>query len=146
MKGHQLLDQLLPGRLFREIDEHGSRVAVEDRHAHALAGDLRGIRHDDLPVLHMSKDAQGLLFTLLLLAADVGDDIAHHLRPVLKCLARAGDCLVGRHHKLHRLKLLPRSQAGGVALDRAVRLDRDEAALCAKPLLLVFDHLEVVLR
>ena len=119
-------------------------MAVEHGNADALAGDDRAVGRDNRAVHHLAPDAQGLLLALLLLAADVGDYIAHHLGPVLEGLARAGNRLVGGGHYLHRLELLPGGQHGSVALDGAVRLYGHEAALCAQALPLGLNHLRVL--
>ncbi len=92
----------------------------------------------------MAEDAQRLLFALLLLAGDEGDDVADHLRPVLEGLAGAGDCLVGGCCHLVGLKLLPRGKGRGVGLDGAVGLDSDKAPRGAKALLLIPDDLCVL--
>ena len=92
----------------------------------------------------MSVNAERLFLALLFLAADVRDDVADHLRPVLKVLARAGDCLIGRDNRLIGLKLLPRRKDRRIALNRAVRLDRDKASLGAEALSLRGDNLKVL--
>ena len=119
-------------------------MAVEHRNPHALAGDLRRLRLHDLAVLHVAQHPQGLLLAFLFLSADVGDDILHHLRPVLKCLARSGDRLIGSGHHFLRTELLPGRQAGRIALDGTVGLHRDKSPGGPKPLLLIRDHVEVI--
>ena len=143
-EGAELLDQLLLFRFLSEIDKGSRRVAVEDRDADALAGDREAFRRADDAVLDAAEDAQGLALTLLLLAADIGDDIALHLGPVAEGLAGAGNGLVGGDQSLIGLEFLPGGQGGCIALDGAVGLDGDEAAGGPKALFLEFDDLSVV--
>ena len=94
----------------------------------------------------MSPHLQGLLLALLLLAADVGDQIVHHLGPALEGLARAGDGLIGAHQ--HLIDIEARLHQGGkergVALDGAVGLDGDKAPFGAQALPLGVDDFDVV--
>ena len=119
-------------------------MAVEDRHAHALAGDLRQFSLHDLSVLYFAKHTQRLLLALLFLSADERDDISNHFRPVFECLAGSGDCLIGRYHEFFRAEFFPCSQARRIALDGAVRFYRDESAGCSETFLLIRDHIEMI--
>ena len=85
-EGAELLDQRFLVNFFAEVDKGGRRVTVQDRHADALAGDLQAVRGHDHTVLNVAEHAEGLTLALLLLAADVGDDVPLHLRPVRKVL------------------------------------------------------------
>ena len=119
-------------------------MAVENRHAHALAGDLRQFCFHDLSVLYFTEHTQRFLLALLFLSADERDNISNHLRPVFECLAGSGDRLIGRYHEFFRAEFLPCSQARSITLDRAVRFYRNESAGCSKTFLLVRNHIEVV--
>ena len=144
----QTVDQLVLGRVLTEVDEHGGGVAVEHGHADALRGDAQRTveRHDlALGLVHMAEDLQRLLLGLRFLAGDERNDVAHHFRPILERLARAGNGLVRAHDDLVRLEFLPCGQSRGIGLDGAVRLDGDETARGAETLLLMFDDL-IVLR
>ena len=90
------LDLLYGGGLaVREFHKHRGHVTVLAGHPEALGGDGGAVGPDDLPVLHAAPQLQRLLLALLLLAADVGDAVIHHLRPALEGLAGAGDGLIG---------------------------------------------------
>ena len=119
-------------------------MAVGHGDAEALGGDGGALGLDDPAVLHLAPDLQGLLLALLLLAADVGDQVIHHLGPALEGLARAGDGLVGTHQHLVDPVLQQGVQGGGIGLDGAVGLDGNEAALGAQALALGGDDLQVL--
>ena len=122
-------------------------MAVEHGHADALRSDLEAAveRHDlALVGIHVTEHLERFLLALRLLAGDERDDVAHHLRPVLEGLARAGNRLIRADDDLARLEFLPRGQRRRVRLDRAVRLDGDEAARGAEPLALVLNHREML--
>ena len=143
--GPVLFDLLHGGGLaLLELHKHGGHVAVQAGHPEALGGDVGAGGLDDLAVLHLAPDLQGLLLALLLLAADVGDDVVHHLGPALEGLARAGDGLIGAHQGLLNAVLHQGMEGGGVGLDGAVGLHCDEAALGAKALFLGGDDLQVL--
>ena len=139
------LEDLLLGGLLLEAYEYGCRVAVRYRHAQALGRDGRGLCLHDLAVLDGAPYLQRLLLGLLLLAADERDQVIDHLRPGLEGLAGAGDRLIGAGEDLGQAELLlERMQGGNVALDGAVGLDGDEAALGAQTCALCGDDLEVL--
>lgn len=121
------LDLLHGGSLALEGDEHGGGVTVGHGDAEALGGDggARGVHN--FAVLHLAPDLQGLLLALLLLAADVGDAVVHHLRPALEGLAGAGDGLIGADQDFVQAVLLQGVQGRDVALERTVALHGDEA-------------------
>ena len=120
-------------------------MAVGNGHADALGCDGDVVAVDDPVALDMAPDLQRLLFALFLLAADIWDDVVDHLGPALKGLSGAGDSLICAGEDLVDLILLfERMDGGYVALERAIRLDRDEAALCAEAFLLSLDDLSVV--
>lgn len=144
----QAIDELFLGRVLAEVDEHGGGVAVEHRHANTLRGDLqRAVERHDLALflIDAAEHLQRFLLGLLLFAGDERNDVAHHFRPVVERLARAGDGLIGAHDNLARLEFLPSGERRGVGLDGAVRLDGDEAVRGAEALALVLDHL-IMLR
>src|SRR5699024_5253341 len=85
---------LVHGGLPGKAGEHGGHVAVRGRHAEALGGDERLDGGADHAALDAAPDLHRLALALFLLAADVGDDIVHHLRPGAEGLAGAGDGLV----------------------------------------------------
>ena len=92
----------------------------------------------------MAEDLQRLLLGFLFLTGDKRDDVADHFRPVLECLSGTGDCLIRGDNNLRRLELHPRRKSRRIGLNRAVRLDSDEAACCSKSLPLVRDDCEMV--
>ena len=138
------LEDLLLRGLLLEVYEHCCGVAVGNGNTDALRRDDRSACLDDLAVLDVAPDAQRLLLALLLLAADVRDDVVDHLRPVLEVLAGAGDCLVRRRDNYRGLELLEGVKHRRVALDGAVGLAGDEAALRAEALLLELDDIIVL--
>ncbi len=119
-------------------------MSVKNRHPNALTGDHRLCRLHDLPVFNPSPQTQRLLFALLLLAANIGNNILHHLRPILKSLSCSGDRLIGSRHHLIRLKLLPRCQHRRIALDGAIRLYCNKPSLCSQTLPLRLNHLKML--
>ena len=132
------------GGLLAQGHEHRCHVAVGDGDTEALSGDLGGVGVDDDAVLDVTPHLHGFLLRFFFLAADVGDDVIHHLRPGLEGLAGAGDGLIGADQRLFYAELLPqRMQGGDVALEGAVGLDSDEAALGAQTLLLMGDDLDM---
>ena len=123
---------LLLGGLFIKAYEHGCGVTVRDRHTEALCGDDRLFSIDDLVALDMAPQLQRLALALFLLAADVGDHIVHDLRHPVKGLACTGNSLIGAHQCLAHAKVLHQGMQGGhIALQAAIGLDSDEAALGA---------------
>ena len=66
-------------------------MSIEHRHTDALACDGNVVSGNDHAVLDMAENAKRLFLTLLFLAADVRNDVADHLRPVLEILACAGN-------------------------------------------------------
>ena len=141
---HKTVDQLFLRRLLCEAHGYGRCMSVQDRNADALRRDERRFRTDDLTALNMAEDLERLELRLLFLAADIRNDISDHLRPVRKCLTRTGNRLICADRDLCRLKFLPCRETCDIALDRAVRLDGDEAALCAEAFLLGFDDLKML--
>ena len=144
----QAIDELFLGRVLAEVDEHGGGVTVEHRHANALRRDLQWTveRHDfALFFIDVTEHLQRFLFGLLLFAGDERNDVAHHFRPVVERLARAGNGLVSAYDNLARLEFLPSGERRSVGLDGAVWLDGDEAVRGAETLALVLDHL-IMLR
>ena len=119
-------------------------MAVADRHADALRRNGRRRGFYDHAVLQAAPDAQRLLLAFFFLAADVGDHIVNHFRPVFKGLARPGNRLIGRRHHRLRPEFPQRMQRRRIALDGAVRLHRNKAPLRAQALFLIWDHLGVL--
>ena len=139
-----LLDDLLLGGLILKADEHRGEVTVGHRHAQALRGEGGAGRGDDLAVFDLTPDLERLLLGFFFFAADVGDDVIHHLGPALEGLACAGDRLIGADERFLDTELVERVQGGHVALQRAVGLDRDKAALGAETPALALDDLLVL--
>ena len=52
---------------------------------------------DDFAVLDLTPDFKRLLLALFFLTADERDNVIYHLGPSLKCLAGAGNGLVGAY-------------------------------------------------
>ena len=124
--------------------EHSGHVAVGRGHPQTLGGDGRGLGVDDDPVLHLAPQLQGLLLALLLLAADVGDHIVHHLRPGLEGLARAGNSLIGADQHLVQAEAAQGVQGGNIALEGAVGLNGNEPALHPQSLSLGLDDFDML--
>ena len=92
----------------------------------------------------MAPELHRLLLGLFFLAADIGDDVVKHFRPRIERLASAGNGLIRADQRLFDAVLHERMQRGHVALQRAVGLDGDEAALGAEALALGVDDADVV--
>ena len=138
-------DHLLFGGLLVKAHEHGSGVAVGNRYAEALCGDDRLLGIDDVVALNMTPQLERLTLALFFLAADVGDDVIHDLGHAVKGLAGTGDGLIGAHQRLADAEVLhQRVQGGNIALQAAVGLDSDEAALGAQTLALSGNDLDVI--
>ena len=119
-------------------------MSVQNRYTDALAGNhWLGCLHN-LAVLDLSPETKRLLLALLLLTADVRDDVAFHLRPVFERLASSGDCLIRRSYYLIWLKFLPCSQNRCIALDGTVRFYCYEASLGSQTFFLELNHLKVL--
>ena len=119
-------------------------MAVGHGHPQALGGDGGGVCVDDDPIFHPAPNLQRLLLALLLLAADVGDQVIHHLRPGLKGLTGSGDGLIGAHQNLLNAIAQQGGEGGDIALDGAVGFHGDKATLGAQPLFLGGDDLQVL--
>ena len=141
LEAPQLLDELLLGGLLPELYENRSGMAVQDRYADTLGTDHRLCCCLDVISLDVSPNLQRLLLGLLLLTADVRDDVAHHLRPGLEILAGTGNGLVGGNDHLIGLKLHPCGQRRCIGLNGTVGLYSDEASCGAQTLLLLLDDL-----
>ena len=136
---------LVHGGLLVEAHEHGGHVAVGRGDAQALGGDERLLGVHDDAVFNAAPDLHGLLLALFLLTADVGDDVVDHLGPGLEGLAGTGNGLISADEDLVEAEVSPEGGEGrDVALDGAVRLDCDEAALGAKALFLRGDDGEML--
>ena len=129
---------------FLELHEHRRHVAVLAGHPEALGGNGRPLGSDDLAALHAAPEFQGLPFALLLLTADVGNAVVHHLRPAFERFARAGDGLVSTDQGLFHTVLQQGMQGGNVALEGAVALHGDEAPLGAQALALGLNDFNVL--
>ena len=117
---HQTVDELLLGRILAEIDEHGGGVAVEHGHTDALRSDAqRAVERYDLTllVIHMTEDLERFLLGFRFLAGDERNDVAQHFRPIVECLACAGDGLIGAHDDFARFEFLPRGESRRIGLD-----------------------------
>ena len=112
-------------------------MAVGDGNTEALCGDDGLLGIDDPVALDVAPQLQRLLLALFFLAANVGDDVVHDLR--------TGDGLVGADQRLADAEILHQGMQGRyIALQAAVGLDGDEAALGAQTLALGRDDLNVV--
>ena len=113
--------------------------------AQALRCDVRLFGGDDNAVFKCSPDFHRLALGFFLLAAYIGNAVVKHFRPALKGLACAGDSLIGAGEDSADAEFLAqRRERGNIALDGAVGLNGDEAALCTKTLSLTVDNLNVV--
>ena len=119
-------------------------MAVLAGHPEALGGDGGAVRQDDFAVLHPAPQLSGLLLALLLLAADVGNAVVHHLRPARKGLARPGDGLKGADQGPLQAVLPQGVQSWHVGLEGAVALYRHKAPLGPQPPALGVDEADVV--
>ena len=137
------LADLFDGRFVLKGHEHRRHVAVAHRDAQALRGDAGRRGLDDLVALDVPPQLERLNLALFLLPADIGDDIIHHLRPGRKGFAGAGNRLIGAGQHFGDAKTEQWVQRGHIALQRAVGLDCDEAALGAEALSLRVDDLGV---
>ena len=81
--------------LLLKGNEYCCGVAVSNRHADALRGNRRRNGVNDFIIFYMAPDFQRLLLRFLLFAANIGNDVIHHLGPCLKRFASAGDRLIG---------------------------------------------------
>ena len=119
-------------------------MTVGHGNANALRGDHGSGRLYDLTVLYRTPNTQGLLLGLFFLTANEGNDVVDHFGPLVEGLAGTGDCLIGGDYHFLDAKILNGGQRGYVALNRAVGLNRDKAALGAQSLLLCLDDLVMV--
>ena len=120
-------------------------MAVRNGDTEALRSDRGLLGVDDLIALDVAPQLQRLALALFLLAADVGDDVIYDLGHPVKGLACTGNGLIGADQSLADTKLLhQRMQGRHIALQAAVGLDRDEAALGTQTLALGRDDLNVV--
>ena len=139
------LQNLLLGGLLLKAYKHGSGVAVGDRHAEALCGDHRLFGVHDMVALNVAPQLERLALALFFLAANVGDHIVHDLGHTVKGLTCTGNGLIGAHQSLADTKILhQRVQGGNIALQAAVGLDGNKAALGAQALALCGDDFQVV--
>ena len=109
-------------------------MTVRDGDAQALRceGGLGG--RDDLIAHDLAPDLEWLALGFLLLAADIGDDVVDDLRAVFERLARARNRLIRTDQHALNAKFRQREQRRHIALQGAVGLDGDKAALRAKAL------------
>ena len=99
-------DLILAG-LVGKAHEHGTHVAIRNRHAQALGGKARSIGGDDLVTLDVAPQLQGFLLALFFLTADVGDDVIQNVGEGFKGLASTGDSLVGADQHVSDTSLRP---------------------------------------
>ena len=92
----------------------------------------------------MAENTQRFFLALLFFAADVRNDVADHLGPVLEILAGAGNSLISGDYSLIGLEFFPCRKSRRIALDRAVGLDGDESACGSQSLLLERDNVAVL--
>ncbi len=91
-----------------------------------------------------APDLHRLLFALLFFAADEWDHVVVHLGERRVRLPGAGERLVRRDRHLLQAEVAERVERGDVALERAVRLHGDEAALRSEAAALRDDELRVL--
>ena len=89
LKVSPALNDLLFGRFFLKVHKDCGGVTVQYRYADALGCDDRKLCLLDVVADNLTKQFERLLLGFLFLAADKRNDVFHHLRPVLKCLACA---------------------------------------------------------
>ena len=118
-------------------------MSVQYRNTQALACDNRFCSRYDHTVFNLAPQSQWLFFTLFFFSANVRDNVVFHFRPVFKCLACSGDCLVCSSNYFIWLKFFPCSKDRCIALDGAVWFYSNETFLCAKTFLLIFDNIKV---
>ena len=139
---------LLLGRLFPflETDKNCGSMAIGHRHPETLGRNGRTVRLDNFAILNVPPHLQRFLFALFLFAADIGDQIVHHLGPAFEGLACAGNGLIGTGQ--NRVNLVPcvhqRREERGIALNGAIGLDSDKAPLCAQPFALSGNNFDMV--
>ena len=130
--------------LVGKAHKDSAHMPVGHRHAQALCGKARTIGADNLVALDVTPQLQRLLLALFFLAADVGDDVIQNIGEGFKGLARAGNCLIGADQHVGDIILAQRVQGGYIALQAAVGLYGNKAALGAKTLALGGDDVDVV--
>ena len=136
---------LLDGRLFSlKRDEAGCHVTIRAGHTQALRGNCGGGGVFDVVALDFAPELERLLLRLFFFAADIGDDVVDHFWPCFKRLACAGNCLIRADERLFHAVFHQRMQRGDIALQRAVGLDGDKAALRAEALSLCVDDPDVI--
>ena len=142
--GPSLEDFFLAGLLIKAHEDSGG-VTVRDRHTEALGRDDRLLGVDDVVALNMTPQLERLTLALFLLAADVGDDVVDDLRHPVEGLAGTGNGLIGADQSLADAEILHQGVQGrDIALQAAVGLDGDEAALGTQALALSGDDVDVV--
>ena len=119
-------------------------MAVQHRNTYALAGDNGAFSLYDHAPFNGAPKAQRLLLALFFLPSDIRNNIALHLRPVLKGLSSAGNSLIGCCHHLIGLKFLPCGQSRRIALNRAIRLNCNKAPFSSQTLSLEGNHLKML--
>lgn len=92
----------------------------------------------------MTPQLQRLLLALFLFAADVGDDVVENVGEGFKRFAGTGDSLIGADQHIRDAVFAQGMQGRHIALQAAVGLDSNEAALGAQTLALGRDDLNVV--
>ena len=93
----------------------------------------------------MAPQLQRLLLTLFFFTTDVGNHVIQDIGESLKRFASAGDCLIGADQALgYAVILHQRVQGRHIALQAAVGLDGNKAALGAQALALCGDDFQVV--
>ena len=142
--GPGLEDLFLAGLLIKAHEDSGG-VTVRDRHTEALGSDDRLLGVDDVVALDVAPQLERLTLALFLLAADVGDDVVDDLRHPVEGLAGTGNGLIGADQSLADAEILHQGVQGrDIALQAAVGLDGDEAALGTQALALSGDDVDVV--
>ena len=130
-------------RLLVERNEYSSGVTIRNRNTQALCRDERCFGGNNLVAFYLAPNLQRFFFRLFFFAADERDDIVNHFRPSLEGLACSGNCLIGASQNLLDAILPQRRECRNIALNRAVRLDSNKALLCAEPLSLAGNDVQM---
>ena len=88
-EGPPSLKDLLLGGLILKSYENSRSVSVGNGNTNALSCDNGSGRLNDLAVFNSTPNTKRLLLALLLLAANIGDNVIYHLRPLVEGLTCA---------------------------------------------------------
>ena len=131
------------GLVFKSY-EHSRKVTVRYGNTQALCCNSRLVALYNLVALNMPPDFQRFLLGLLLLAADVRNEVIDHFGPSFKSLARTRNCLICACKYFGNTEFSQRRKSGNIALNGAVRLNGNKSALCSETLFLRVDNRRVI--